>query len=263
MRKTTWVLLIVAALAAVSLWPQIIPGYVDIVSVPTAPGNPSSTCLAGLPCNRLYVLGASGGTGATGQFLCKTTTGASCVIGATGPTGSTGATGATGPTGGGGGGGAWTQIAQVVTSAQSTVTFSGIAGTYNQLVIFYQARSAVSGVVANLYMQFNGDTATNYNYNVTFQSGSAVSQPVIAQITGSTHAKFAGQGQINILNYAGTSFYKTATTAGGYNNGSPGIGTQMAFMDWQNTNAITSITLGMTAAGNFTNGSTFTLYGVN
>ncbi len=61
---------------------QIIPGYVDIVAVPSAPGNPSATCLAGKPCNRLYVLGASGGTGATGTLSCKTTTGASCYIGA-------------------------------------------------------------------------------------------------------------------------------------------------------------------------------------
>src|SRR5665213_3615357 len=93
-----------------NVWGQIVPGYLDIVSVPVAPASPSATCLAGKPCNRIYVLGASGGTGSTGTLSCKTTAGTSCAptgsTGATGATGVTGATGSTGSTGSTGGTGA-------------------------------------------------------------------------------------------------------------------------------------------------------------
>lgn len=138
MRKTTWLLPIVAALTAVSMWPQIIPGYVDIVSVPVAPGNPSSTCLAGMPCNRLYVLGATGGTGATGQFLCKTTNGGSCAIGATGPTGPTGATGSTGATGATGPTGATGATGSAGTSCALNTQSANLAGATRVLGTVYQ-----------------------------------------------------------------------------------------------------------------------------
>jgi hypothetical protein len=133
--RTTWLLISVAALATVgTLWPQIVPGYQDYVVVPTAPSNPSATCLAGKPCNRLYVLGASGGTGATGLLSCITTTGASCApLGATGATGATGASGSTGATGAtGSGGGATPQTSWTPVNGAILANLSGppVVGVY-------------------------------------------------------------------------------------------------------------------------------------
>ena len=104
MRRINWkaalLLAVLGAILIANLWGQIAPGYIDIVSVPSAPGNPSINCLAGNPCNRIYVLGASGGTGSTGTLSCKTTNGGSCApAGASGSTGATGPSGASGPTG--------------------------------------------------------------------------------------------------------------------------------------------------------------------
>lgn len=38
---------------------QVFPGYLDTVIIPRAPANPSSTCLAGSACARIYALGTS------------------------------------------------------------------------------------------------------------------------------------------------------------------------------------------------------------
>ena len=76
-RKLFW-LAVAVAIGVTALLAQVVPGYIDITQVPGAPANPSTTCLAGHPCNRLYVVGASGGTGSSGTVNCITTSGASC-----------------------------------------------------------------------------------------------------------------------------------------------------------------------------------------
>lgn len=87
-------LAVLISLAVLAL-AQIIPGYQDYVPIAT-PANPSSSCLAGNPCARVYVA-----TGATGTLSCIRDDGTSCAPsggtgGTTGPTGPTGASGATG-----------------------------------------------------------------------------------------------------------------------------------------------------------------------
>jgi hypothetical protein len=163
---------------------------------------------------------------------------------------------------GSGGGGAIQLISKVVLStAQPSVTFSSIPQNYTNLIIemTFSGDSSTAGDVA---MLFNGDTGTNYNFTNIYPSGSTTSATTLS---GANHIQVnyhavangtASYSRIHIPLYSGTTFQKVAEinynqegTAGLHVNGY-----------WNNTAAITSITLSQ-PAGNFVVGSTFSLYG--
>ena len=176
--------------------------------------------------------------------------------------------------GGGGGGGALTLISdQTLGSPAATITFPSIAGTYKQLQLIYEARSANAGN-DNLYMQANADTSTNYltsilynlNATVTGQSSSSASaNPPLANIANANvSTNVASSGQILIPNYSSTTFYKSATASGALINGgfSTNSGALLSNWLWVSTSAITQILLGLTSGANFATGSRFSLYGL-
>jgi hypothetical protein len=161
-------------------------------------------------------------------------------------------------------GNTYTQIASTTLgSAASSVTFSSIAGTYTDLVIVVQA-AVTAGSIA-LRMQFNSDTAANYSSTLLTGNGTAASS---LRSTGSTFIKIdentgmnttLGQGLnlINVMNYANATTYKTILARP--NRADLGVDAVVGL--WQNTAAITSITL-LTSSSTFVSGSTFNLYGI-
>lgn len=160
-------------------------------------------------------------------------------------------------------GSTYTPIAtQTLSSAAASITFSSISGSYTDLVLVAQA-SNDSGA-ANLRLQFNGDTATNYSSTRMFGDGTTAYSDVTINavsmavgIIGSNGTDF-GVFTLQIENYSNSTTYKTLVSRAGYATG--GYVTITAGC-WRSTAAITSVLLNSSGA-NFRVGSTFTLYGI-
>ena len=154
-------------------------------------------------------------------------------------------------------------IATTTTSGSAaSVTFSSISSAYTDLVIIVNAGGSTN---ADLQMQFNSDTGTNYSRTVLSGNGTAASsgrQTSVAYIRvdnlGYLNTTFpAFTGIINIMNYSNTTTFKTAISR--TNNASTGVDASVGL--WRSTAAITSIVL-YPDTGTLTNASTFTLYGI-
>lgn len=145
-----------------------------------------------------------------------------------------------------------------LTSAQSSVTFSSISGSYTDLVLI------VAGTVnTNSYftLRLNGDTNTNYSNTEMDGNGTSAS----SNRNTSNNYMYNGSvftTQTNIItqiqNYSNSTTYKTILTrsnnAGSIVKASVGL--------WRSTSAITSLEIGTGGANTYSSGSTFTLYGI-
>lgn len=148
-------------------------------------------------------------------------------------------------------------------SAQATVTFSSITGTYTDLVLICQT-SVASGTVQN-QIQFNSDTGTNYSATILSGNGStalSTRNSSVSQITlGYDDYNTTAIGQmsiVNIQNYSNATTYKTTIQRG--SNANTGVSATVGL--WRSTAAITSILVKNSGGVNFATGSTFTLYGI-
>jgi hypothetical protein len=144
-------------------------------------------------------------------------------------------------------------------SAAANVTFSSL-GSYTDLVLIFNGRCTSAGG-ANAFLQFNGDTATNYSSTGMYGDGTSV-----ASFRGSNNASCGGcivdnvnYGTViyNIMNYANSSSYKTVIGRGS----NTGQYVDMRIGLWRSTAAITSILI-YSNGGDWLAGSTFTLYGI-
>ena len=148
-------------------------------------------------------------------------------------------------------------------SSANSVTFSSIPSTYTDLIVVYQA-GVVSGA-ADLSLQFNGDTASNYSATYLYGSGSSAAS---ARTSNGTKIDTTGLGYmdttlnqsniIQIMNYANTTTYKTCLVR----VGNAGNGLSAVVGLWRKTpEAINSVKL-FSSSNNLAVGSTFTLYGI-
>lgn len=147
-------------------------------------------------------------------------------------------------------------------SAQSSVTFSSISGTYTDLVVVinYQA----SGGAVYTQYRLNSDSGSNYSRTWLYGNGTSAassrgSNETYIYVDSGTYAASGNWATVitNFNNYANTSTYKTTLTR----FGEASIGTEAAVHLWRSTAAISSIAI-TTNANNFGIGSTFTLYGI-
>lgn len=166
------------------------------------------------------------------------------------------------------------KIAEVVVAfPQSTVTFSSIPQFYRNLELVVTARSNVAATNGDVYMQFNGDTNSNYSREFTAannNANSAGSTIGSAQVSiffipaASATANLAASWRVCIFNYARTNFIKVASQYAGSSAwaiNAAGLQVESQIFLWNSTAAITSILLGLTSAGSFVTGSVFSLYG--
>ena len=166
----------------------------------------------------------------------------------------------------------------VVSVATGTITWQGIQGDLNHLLIMGQARGTAASTSVAINLRFNNDTGSNYNQYAIFSEnpsyptqdnavgGSLVSATSIqsfAAMTGASGtANFADTIRIEIPNYARTTFYKAATS-----HTSPfktGTSTTTATVNhgwWRSTAAITRLDI-IAGTGNFEVGTVLTLYGI-
>jgi hypothetical protein len=140
-----------------------------------------------------------------------------------------------------------------VSGTPATVTFSSIPQTYTDIVYVIYTPT-IAGVNTNA--NFNGDTANNYSwtqmYGETAGAASFRSATVGYMLAGISDGTAAIKG--HILNYSNTTTFKTLISRGGarrYVN--------VDINTWKSTAAITSITF---SAGNWSNGSVITIYGI-
>ena len=122
----------------------------------------------------------------------------------------------------GAGGTACTRLGKVVVPvAVSAIDFTSIASGYSMLMLSLQARSDYTGASDdNLFMRMNGDTGNNYNFSISYTSGSGPSYAAGGPASALQLLAVPSEGPsstphttnnmvIWIANYDTTAFYKT------------------------------------------------------
>lgn len=146
-----------------------------------------------------------------------------------------------------------------LSSTASSVTFSSISGAYTDLVLVISGAKDAGGAT-NPYLQFNGDTGSNYSHTAlygdgtTAGSGRSSSQ---AQMYLGDYTTTQSTYQIHIMNYANTTTYKTVLSRTSITNSALALIGGL----WRSTAAITSVVV-YVGSNNFATGSTFSLYGI-
>jgi hypothetical protein len=165
--------------------------------------------------------------------------------------------------------GAYDSIATTTLSTTTaSVTFSSIPSTYTHLQIRYIARA--NAAVAGVLIRINSDTGTNYSSHsiggegaTAFAGGSAtIASPLLGYIATSNYGSdIFGAGVADILDYANTNKYKSIRTLSGVDNNGAGYIGLLSDL-WQNTSAVSTITLVPQSSASFVANSSFALYGI-
>ena len=145
-------------------------------------------------------------------------------------------------------------------STASSYTFSSISGSYTDLVLVVNATGSTA---ADITLQLNSDTGTNYSSTILSGSGTAASSSRYSSVTKITLDAYGypdttiGTYIIQLQNYSNTTTYKTCIAR--TNNSANGVSASVGL--WRSTSAISTILVAVTG-GTFAIGSTFTLYGI-
>ena len=142
-------------------------------------------------------------------------------------------------------------------SAASSVTFSSISGAYTDLVLICSVTKTGS---SNTAFRLNSDSGSNYSNTFMLGNGTAAQSSRTANTTQgiidySDTTVNPVQSITHFINYSNTTTNKTVLCRSGSEY-------TIAYVNlWRSTAAISTIYV-YNASGNFTTGSTFTLYGI-
>jgi len=152
---------------------------------------------------------------------------------------------------------------ETLSSAQSSVTFSSISGSFTDLIVVQTFPN--TEVYGYTRFRFNSDSGSNYSSTYFYEYNGVTSgrQSNTTSISLGTSSFMSNSNCItHIQNYSNTTTNKTIVSRAnfGLTSGDPrevwvGVGL------WRNTSAITSIELSINT-GTYASGSTFTLYGI-
>lgn len=159
-------------------------------------------------------------------------------------------------------------------SDTASITFSAIPGTFKHLKLIGIARGDGAVVADNIVLQFNGDTAGNYDYNSLFGLNSVAGAGPTAAATSAkwgslpgasaARANIFGANEVTIPNYALTTAEKGFISSGGFSDSTVANSIVVVLNgSWRNTAIITAIKLFCATSTNFKAGTIFTLYGYN
>jgi len=159
-------------------------------------------------------------------------------------------------------GSTYTPIATTTASGStSSITFNSFTG-YTDLVLVFEGNSTNAGSSANsLRIRVNSDTGSNYSGTYLSGNGSSAASGRTSNATNwdainIAQASVRGMAKMYFMNYSNSTTYKTMLS----HSSVAAVDALPAVNLWRNTNAITAIELFIT--GNFSSGSTFTLYGI-
>ena len=165
------------------------------------------------------------------------------------------------------------QVITVGPSGAANVEFTSIPGTYTHLQLRCFGHLSGSGNVGDVIrMTFNSDTTSNYSYHLLQGNGSSASADAAASnswiYSGVYPDSYGGANNfglniIDILDYANTNKYKTTRALFGYEFNDVNYSrTALGSGNWRSTSAITSIKFVSGLGLNFTQYSSFALYGI-
>jgi peptide methionine sulfoxide reductase MsrA len=141
-------------------------------------------------------------------------------------------------------------------STATSVTFSSITGSYTDLVLIFGGKGSTGG---NVTFQFNSDTGSNYSSTIIYGDGSSAGSVrgsnQSSMNIGSTGTDIT-TNTFSLMNYSNATTYKTVL--GRYSRADE-VGAKVGL--WRSTSAITNLVVAV-SGGNFSIGSTFTLYGI-
>jgi len=153
----------------------------------------------------------------------------------------------------------------------SSVTFSSLPTEFKHLQLRMVARNNATGSgVNNVDVRFNGDTGTNYHRHIIYGYGATMYSYNATGLT-VAHGGWVNQEETNRNIFAVAicdipdAFSTTKTKILRTFTGSNSTGNQLIGLGgsfWNNTAAITSITLTESTSINFGSGSRFSLYGI-
>jgi hypothetical protein len=158
----------------------------------------------------------------------------------------------------------------VGSTAVSSITFSGIPTGYKHLQIRMLSRTSLAGTIDGYTMRMNGDSTTTYPYHITIGSGSAASSVNDTAQTFINNGDIAGANAtagifgvavIDILDYASTTKLKTTRTLVGVDTNGGGSVRLISGL-YRSLTPISLITFASVNGANFTEYSSFALYGV-
>lgn len=154
----------------------------------------------------------------------------------------------------------------------STITFSSIPQTYKHLQIRAIAKSTrTSSEQATYKFTFNGDTGANYTYHRLYGEGASVVSSggggvnegyLYWGITTNDTSNTFGASVWDILDYTNTNKNTTVRYFGGLDTNTTANGIGIGSSAWLNTSAVSSISIGIDNSFNFTQYSSFALYGI-
>jgi hypothetical protein len=164
-------------------------------------------------------------------------------------------------------------ISLTVSSAVSSVTFSGIPNDYQHLQLRNLATQGTGGTSAGSdtfnTARFNGDTGSNYISHAILSDGASTSSVNTGASqtsmwlgvvpTGATSS--FGASVLDILDYSSTSKNKVIRGLNGHDRSGIGIVCFQSAMWMNSSTAVNQITIFATS-GTFSIGSQFALYGV-
>lgn len=154
-------------------------------------------------------------------------------------------------------------------SSQATVEFTNIPQTYTHLQIrITSRRTSANANDEQTYIQFNGDTASNYSHHLLYGTGTAVaalagtntSFMAFYETPGATSNGFNG-AIIDILDYKNTNKNTTIRVLAGFDNNGTANSVALGSGLWRNTAAVNAIKL-YPSLGDWGQHSSFALYGV-
>jgi hypothetical protein len=153
-----------------------------------------------------------------------------------------------------------------VSATTASVSLALPAG-FNTAEVRWRAKGTTATAALQLYVQFNGDTGGNYNWQVNQANnttvagtqGSAVDQMQVGTITGATStANYFASGVFQ-ANGISDAFYKTVCGTGSAFVTTSNMYTGVYSGQWSNTAVLTSMLL-FPASGSFAVGTRFSLY---
>lgn len=151
----------------------------------------------------------------------------------------------------------------VGSGGSATITFSSIPATYTHLQIRAVLKQSIG---SGAFARFNSDTGSNYARHRVQGNGATASATGDAsqnKVLINTSQGFSDFGTIvmDILDYANTNKYKTERHLFGIDlNGSGAVGLESNL--WRDTSAITQIEFISPNGGNYSEYSSFALYGI-
>ena len=156
--------------------------------------------------------------------------------------------------------GGMTLLSTTSLSGAST-TISSISGSYKNLQLVIQ--NVLPSTQAGMVMRFNSDSGTNYmNKDTTISGTSSTYNETYNKISSDQHTSGTNLSVTNIYDYANSTTRKLSQSlAISQNNGTPNFNLSDTRGSWNDTSAITSITL-LFYTGTISSGTAL-LYGVS